>query len=116
MVLCLSMIIVLNKKITTEELKEISKDIEGYIKFVADIEKNILAAGGTWHVQCEEQLIKIGSKQENLWGGGWDLQTNELDYDSMINIRPKVGNPSREVLSLRIRDQMTVIVKDLLLP
>lgn len=115
MVLCLSMIVILNSKITPEQLKEVSEDIEGYVKFVVDIEKKILAAGGKMHTDGEKKLLEAGSKQSNLWGGGWDLETNELDYDSMINLRPSQGNPSREVLSAEIREQMTEVVKNLLL-
>lgn len=110
------MIVILDKKITSQQLKQVSGDLEGYIKFVIDIEKKFLAAGGRMHSDCEKELLKLGSNQQNLWGGGWDLQTNELDYDSMINIRPNQGNSSREVLSAEIRDKMIEIVKELLLP
>ncbi len=116
MVLCLSMIIILTKKITPEQLKQVSEDIEGYIKFVVDIDKKILAAGGEMHFEDEKKLLENGSRQENLWGGGWDLETQELDYDSMINIRPNQANNSREVLSADIRKQMSEVVKNLLLP
>lgn len=109
------MIIVLNRKITQEELKKIAEDLEGYIKFVVDIEKKVLAAGGLRHVDAEQELLKLGSKQENLWGGGWDLASNEIDYDSMVNIRPHQSNPSREVLSTEVRAKIDVIVKELLL-
>lgn len=109
------MIIVLDKKITEEQLRQVSQDIEGYVKFVVDIERGILAAGGKMHTDCEKKLLQLGSNQENLWGGGWDQQTHELDYDSMINIRPNQGNPSREVLSSEIRGKMAEIVRQLLL-
>ena len=110
----LSMIIILDKKITQEELKTVSEDLDGYIKFVVDLEKDNLAAGGKWHVEAEQVLLKNGSIQENLWGGGLDLETGGLDFDSMINIRPAQGNSSREVLSPEIRSQMQRIVEKLL--
>lgn len=108
------MIRIIAKKITPGQIKEVSEDLEDYIKFVVDIKKGILAAGGEKHVECEEVLLTNGSKQADLWGGGWDLETNELDYDSMINIRPAVGNNSREVLSEEIRNKMKEIVNSLL--
>lgn len=116
MILCLSMIIVLNKKITPEQLQQVSQDFEGYVKFVVDVEKEIVAAGGIRHVDAEQELLKMGSKQSNLWGGGWDLGTKEIDYDSMINIRPNQNNPSREVLSTEIRAKIDTIIRELLLP
>ena len=47
-------------------------------------------------------------------GGGIDFETGEIDFDSMINLRPGQGNKSREVLDQKIRDQMVVIIKNLL--
>ncbi|MBI2329862.1 hypothetical protein HYU94_00525 [Candidatus Daviesbacteria bacterium] len=86
----------------------------GYIKFVVDIEKKILTAGGLRHFDGEQLLLQNGSKQANLWGGGLDLETGEIDFDSMINIRPNQGNASREILSQGIRQQVEEVVKDLL--
>ncbi|MBI3109636.1 hypothetical protein HYZ06_01205 [Candidatus Daviesbacteria bacterium] len=88
--------------------------MDGYIKVVVDVELKILAAGGLRHVEGEELLLKTGSMQENLWGGGLDLATGEIDFDSMINIRTNQGNPSREVLSQNIRKKMEEIIRRLL--
>ena len=108
------MVILVTKKADEETLKKAAEDLAGYIKFVVDTERKILTAGGTRHVEGEQMLLKEGSKQENLWGGGLDLETDEIDYDSMINIRPKQGNTSREVLSVELRKQIEEIVKALL--
>lgn len=108
------MVILITKKADEEALKKAAEDLEGYIKFVVDMERKILTAGGQRHVEGEQMLLKEGSKQENLWGGGLDLETGEIDYDSMINIRPNQGNTSREVLSAEIRKQIKEIVKGLL--
>lgn len=58
--------------------------------------------------------MQDGSKQTDLWGGGLDLETGGVDFDSMINIRPRDGNTSREVLAESIRKRMEKIIKDLL--
>jgi len=108
------MLILVKEKISGEDLKKAALDLDGYIKFVVDLEKDILTAGGVRHVEGEELLLKEGSKQENLWGGGLDLETGEVDFDSMINIRPNQGNLSREVLNSEIRNKMSVIVNNLL--
>lgn len=108
------MLILVKEKISEQELNKASKDLDGYVKFVVDLEKGILTAGGLRHVEGEQLLLKMGSKQENLWGGGLDLETGDLDYDSMINIRPAQGNTSREVLDQNVRDKMTEIVNKLL--
>ncbi len=109
------MLIIIKDKASEETLKKASKDFEGYVKVVVDIEREILSAGGLRHFEGERLLLEDGSLQKNLWGGGLDLQTKEIDFDSMINIRPNQGNTSREVLSGEIRKQMEEIIKNLLL-
>jgi len=89
-------------------------DFDGYIKVVVDIEKGILAGGGERHFDGEQKLIKEGSRQADLWGGGVDLETKEIDYNSIINLRPNQDNPSRDILSKKIRSKIDKIVKDLL--
>ncbi|OGD85525.1 hypothetical protein A3B51_02795 [Candidatus Curtissbacteria bacterium RIFCSPLOWO2_01_FULL_41_18] len=108
------MIKIINSKATEQTLKEAAEDLEGYIKVVVDVSKEILAAGGERHVDGEQLLIKEGSKQQDLWGGGLDLETNEIDFDSMINIRPAQNNPSREVLDPQIRTKMQKLIRKLL--
>lgn len=108
------MLLLVIKKLSPEELKKVSDDLSGYIKFVVDIENKIITAGGLRHVEGEELLLKKGSKQEDLWGGGLDLETNEIDFDSMINLRASQGNTSREVLDENIRNQIEKIVRLLL--
>lgn len=105
------MILIVNSKLSQEDLKSAGEDLDGYVKFVVDLEKGIMAVGGERHVQGEEMLLQNGSEQKNLWGGGIDLETGGMDFDSMINFRPNEGNPSREVLSLEIRKKMEEVVR-----
>src|SRR3989344_7944960 len=107
------MLLLVLKKLSKEELEKTSTDLSGYIKFVVDIEMKIMTAGGLRHVEGEELLLKKGSKQQDLWGGGLDLETDELDFDSMINLRPSQGNASREVLDEKIRSQIEKIVRSM---
>ena len=109
------MLILVKSKATEQELKQASEDITDYIKVVVDLKKGILTAGGEMHVDGEKLLLKEGSNQENLWGGGLDLETKGIDFDSMINIRPDQGNPSRSVLLPGIREKMEKIIRNLLI-
>jgi|SRR3989344_5496407 len=109
------MIVVIRKKATEEEIKKMAEDFDGFIKVVVDLEQEILAGGGERHFDAEQKLLAEGSKQENLWGGGLDLETKEIDYNSIINLRPAQNNPSRDVLSTEIRAKFDTIVKSLLL-
>ena len=69
--------------------------------------------GGTKHVDGEALLIQDGSHQEDLWGAGLDLETDEMDFDSLINIRP-AQNTSREILNQKIRQEVENITRSLL--
>ena len=108
------MLFIVKTKADRKTIEKAAKDLEGYIKFVADIEKGIIIIGGLRHVDGEQLLLKEGSRQENLWGGGFDLETGETDFDSMINIRPNQGNNSREVLSEDIRKKIGDIINKFL--
>lgn len=109
------MLLIIRKKTTLEEIAKMAQDFDGYIKLVVDVQSVILSGGGERHVEGEQSLLKEGSKQENLWGGGWDMETNEIDYNSIINLRSQQGNPSRDILSLDIRKKFDMAVKKLLL-
>lgn len=103
-------ILILTQKATPEEIKLVSEHFHGFIKVVVDIEKEILCAGADRHVDEEQELLVNGSKQSNLWGGGIDIETGEIDYNSMINLRPNQDNPSRDILSMDIRKKFDEIV------
>ncbi len=109
------MVIVLTKKATSEQLKKMGHEYDNYIKVVVDIEKGILAGGAAFHYEEEGVLLEYSSKQSNLWGGGIDLKTEEIDYNSMINVRPNQDNPSRDVLDTKIREKFDIIVKEIFL-
>ncbi len=107
------MLIIIRSKINSETLKRVAEDLKGYVKVVVDVKRGVLSAGGEKHVDGEQILLKDGSKQEDLWGAGLDLETNEMDFDSMINLRP-AQNTSREILDQKIRQQVESITRSLL--
>ncbi len=109
------MLIIFKEKATRKQIQKTAQDFDGYVKLVVDIEKETLAAGGERHVDGEQALLANESKQQNLWGGGADLETKELDYNSIINLRPNQDNPSRDILSQDIRKKFDEIVRKILL-
>src|SRR3989344_2311841 len=110
---------IIDKKIAENELREIAKDFYiDMIKGVVDIEQEILAMGGEYHIDANMILIKNGSKQQNIWGFNWYLdkpQNERIEYISLINIRPAQGNRSMEIQDASLRDAIkTIILKYLL--
>ncbi len=110
----LVMLLIIRNKIQPEVRKQIAEDLKGYVKVVVDIRRKVLSAGGEKHVDGEQLLLKDGSRQDDLWGAGLDLETGEMDFDSLINIRP-TQNRSREILDQKIRETVEAIIRFLLL-
>jgi hypothetical protein len=100
------MIIVLDKKITPEQFEKAREIYNDYIKTVIDIEKDILAVGGEFHIDCEEVLIKKGSKLENLYGGGYRISTGEIEYMAMSNYKPALNKTSYEIMDPKVREKL----------
>ncbi len=97
------MIIIKSEPFTKEEIEKLKDVFDVYIKTVIDINKKICSAGMDRHFEGEEILLKQGSKQSNVWGGGIDLETKVIDFNSFINIRPNDNNTSNEIQDQEIR-------------
>ncbi len=107
------MLLIVRAKIDSQIRKKIAEDLKGYIKVVVDVRRKVLAAGGEKHVDGERLLLEDGSLQEDLWGAGLDLETGEMDFDSLINLRP-MQNRSREILDEEIREKAAAVIQSLL--
>ena len=109
------MILILDRKATAEELQQAKEVYKDYIKTVIDIEKNILAVGGEYHVDCEEVLIKSGSKLENLFGGGYRISTEEVEYMAMSNFKPNMGKVTYEIMDENVRKKLKELTEKFLM-
>lgn len=105
------MIITKNKPFTKDEINNLREFFDVYIKTVIDIKRKICSAGCDRHFDSEKILLDQGSCQENLWGGGIDLETKIIDCNSMINIRPKQGNTSNEIQKNDLRTEFEKLTK-----
>jgi len=88
-----------------------------FVKAVIDIEKEIMAIDGELHADEEALLLVNGSKQENLWGINIypELPKEErVEFDSMINLRPRQGNRTRSVDDPEVRNKIIKIVNKLI--
>lgn len=110
---------IIKEPINRGELKKIA--VEGFgdvVKAVVDIKREVMAVGGELHADEEALLIeREGSSRENTWGV--NLYTEKsgdefIEFDSMVNIKPALGNRSRSVESQDTRKQITEIVQKLI--
>jgi hypothetical protein len=106
-------------RIQLNELSEMAEAVFGdLVKAVVDIEKNIMVVDAELHADEEAFLLEQGSNQNDLWGinlypalSGGDF----VEFDSMINLRPSLGNRSRGVESPKIREKILQIVNELVI-
>ena len=84
------------------------------VKADVDVAKKIVVIDMDMHADGEAYLLKHGSQQTDLWGINLypdKFGTDEfIEFDSMINIRPRQNNPSRDVLDPAIRQQIINII------
>ena len=106
------------KSVSTISLPELSKMAESMygnlVKAVVDLSNNSMIVDAEMHADEEEYLLEAGSKQANLWGINLYPErfgTDEfVEFDSMINIRPRQQNMSRGVENESIRLQILELV------
>ena len=98
------MIITKTTPYTKEEIIKLQEEFDVYIKTVIDVHKKICSAGANRHFESEAILLKQGSRQSAIWGGGIDLETKIIDFNSFINIRPTDNNLSNEMQDPQIRE------------
>ena len=85
-----------------------------YIKLAVDIRRGILAGGGILHADCESALLEDGSRQQDVWGADWNPAGQEVTFESLINIRPRLNNRSLEIEDSTIRRRVAQISVELL--
>ncbi len=93
---------IVREPVTLDHLRVLAEGLfHDLVKAVVDVDRGMMAIGGELHADEEAALLDEGSRQEYLWGinlypaehgsPGW------IEFDSMINVRPRVGNRSRFV-------------------
>ncbi len=103
--------IVIDKILSKEEIKKIQKEYGNYVKVTADLENGWMIVGTKLHADGEKVLLEKGSMQDNIWGGGISLKDKIIDTTAVLNIRPRLGNDSMEILDSEKRERFVKIVK-----
>jgi len=101
--------------ISVTELQKLAENMYGNIvKAVVDIDKKIMVIDAEMHVDEEQYLLESGSLQNSLWGINLHPAkygaTDFIEFDSMINIRPRQQNMSRNVENIDLQNQIINIV------
>lgn len=105
------MIVTSSLPLTREQIEQVKERFGVYVKTVIDIRKKVYSAGMDRHFEGERILLDSGSHQSDIWGGGIDLETKEIDFNSFINIRPQDHNLKNEIQSEQIKKSFTELTK-----
>ena len=109
---------ILYDPIATEELRRLVLDGYGdMVKYVVDVERQVIALGGQLHADGEALLLESGSRQEDLWGANYFPGTSALEcveFTSLINIRPAQSNLGMEIVDPRLRDRVLALTHRLI--
>jgi len=109
---------VIKEPIFLSELKVVAEERFGdLVKAVVDVKQEIMAIGGELHADEEVLLIdEHGSRREDVWGINIYPDADEpgfLEFDSMINLKPSLGNRSRDVEDPKVREKIRAVVAKL---
>lgn len=112
-------ILTLESKISVSELKEMAENMFGnLVKAAVDIKREIMVIDGELHSDEELLLTEGGSKRQDVWGINLypDFFETEkfVEFDSMINIKPSLGNRSRGIDNAEIRNRLLEVVEKLI--
>jgi hypothetical protein len=105
-----SVVIVRSGRLHPAELRRlVDENFEDMVKYVVDVERGIAAVGGEMHADGEQALLEDGSRQADLWGANYYPGRGPaecIEYTSLINIRPAVGNRSMEIQDPGVRERV----------
>ena len=103
---------IIREKINKEDLESfLNNPFKEVVKFVVDIENNLIALGGELHSDAGELLVEQGSDNKNLWGGNFyplkEKIEEKIEYTSLLNIKP-----SQDSFSMDIKDEDIILKID----
>lgn len=103
--------------ISLSELKDMAQKMYGtLVKADVDVAKKLVVVDMEMHADGEAFLLENGSGQADLWGinlhpdsyGSDDF----IEFDSMINIKPRQQNFSRDVEGAALRTEIRSIIAE----
>jgi hypothetical protein len=99
---------------TPTMMSEMLQSLGSYVKLAVDVRREVLAGGGELHADCEQVLLEDGSRQADIWGADWLPFSQEVQFEALINIRPRQDNFSMTIQDPAIRERVETIVHRLL--
>ena len=104
-------VVILQEEPVKKDIEISREEYPNYIKITADLSQKIIAMGGEYHADAEKVLLENhGSKQKDIWGGGYNIDLKEFETIAVINIR-QPNNPSSDIIDPAARENFLKLVK-----
>jgi hypothetical protein len=97
-----------------ESVKELAEALGDRVRVAVDVARGVVAAGAEFHADCEELLLDDGSESDDVWGLDYLPASREIAFESLINIKPQVGNRTVDVQDPTVRGRAEGIVRRML--
>lgn len=108
----------IDSAISKKDLKKLSERFAGgLVKAVVDVKKCTMVIDAPMHADEEKELLERGSHQDDLWGINLypDLTGDDfIEFDSMINVRPRLQNFSRGIEDKNLQKKIILVVSKLI--
>ena len=105
---------VISERATAEQISEMLLAFPDtrMVKIVVDVRRRLLVGGGEMHADCEQVLLSQESEQDDLWGANWFPDDQSIEFESLINIRPSLGNRSIVLRSSELRAKVESVARE----
>jgi len=107
------LIVIVKNHLSKQEFEEARRDYETYIKITIDLVSEVVALGGGYNADAEKLLLADGSRQDDIWGGGVNLETGQFETNAIINLRTG-KNDSTEILDPAKRKRFLALARKVL--
>ena len=97
--------------LTANEIAELKSQFGNHLKLTIDLDKEMVVVGCLLHADGEDMLLRNGSQQKDIWGGGIDLGTKTIDTVAILNLRPNFDNNSLDIIDAKRREKFINLAK-----
>ena len=104
-------VVLVKNSVSEAERKMASEDYGEYVKVVVDLSTGVTVIGGEWHADGEKKLLAQGSRQDDLWNGGVDLQSGRVETIALSILGRVWGMIAKRFLILKEERNLSKLLR-----